>query len=104
MKDYLKDGVPLIALRMGGEGSLVAGLGGFIQRIPAYPVENIVDVTGAGNSYCGGFLVGLAQTGDPRLAGLYGSISAAITLEQFGALVPVQELSEKAQIRLREVK
>ncbi len=79
---FLEMGVPVVALRMGEAGSLVATAE---QRwhIPAVPVR-VVDVTGAGNSYCGGFLVGYAETGDPRIGGLYGAVSASFTIEQFG--------------------
>jgi len=79
---FLALGVPVVALRMGEAGSLVA-TGAQRWHIPAVPVH-VVDVTGAGNSYCGGFLVGYAQTGDPRAGGLYGAVSASFTIEQFG--------------------
>lgn len=47
--------------------------------------------------------VGLEATGDPFLAARYDAVSASFTLEQFGALVPIQGLREKAQRRFREV-
>jgi len=47
--------------------------------------------------------VGLEDTGDPFLAARYDAVSASFTLEQFGALVPIQGLREKAQRRFREV-
>ena len=79
---FLEMGVPVVALRMGEAGSLVAA-GERRSRIPGVSVS-VVDVTGAGNSYCGGFLVGYAQTGDPYVGGLYGAVSASFTIEQFG--------------------
>ncbi len=39
--------------------------------------EPIVDVTGAGNAYCGGFVVGLARSGDLLQAGCSGAVSAS---------------------------
>ena len=104
VRELLSDGAPMVALRMGPNGSLVGSSRKGIQHVPAYPVDNLVDVTGAGNSYCGGFLVGLEGTGDPLVAGQYGAVSASITLEQFGALVSIQGLRENAQSRFREVK
>lgn len=101
--ELLKDGVPAVALRMGSDGSLVGSSKFGIQHVPPHPVDIVVDVTGAGNSYCGGFLVGLETTGDPFVAARYGAVSASFTLEQFGALVPIQDLREKAQRRFREV-
>lgn len=79
---FLGMGAPLVALRMGEAGSLVATPEAR-WSVPVFPTR-VVDVTGAGNSYCGGFLVGLVERGDPRLAGLYGAVSASFTIEQFG--------------------
>lgn len=95
---FLEMGVPVVALRMGGVGSLVA-VPGRRWHIPAVPVP-VVDVTGAGNSYCGGFLVGYAQTGDPRMAGMYGAVSASFTIEQFGLPMIEQTTTARAQQRL----
>lgn len=94
---FLGMGAPLVALRMGERGSLVAGPDGR-WTIPAVPTA-VVDVTGAGNSYCGGFLVGLAETGDPRLAGMYGAVSASFTIEQFGLPVIDGATPMKAESR-----
>jgi sugar/nucleoside kinase (ribokinase family)/ubiquinone/menaquinone biosynthesis C-methylase UbiE len=102
-KSLIDDGVPCVALRMGERGSLVFGINGEIHESPTLPVERIVDVTGAGNAYCGGFLVGLVTTGDLLLAGLFGSVSASLALEQFGALIPLQGLQERARIRLAKL-
>lgn len=101
--ELLSEGAPVVALRMGPDGSLVGSSKDAIRHVPAYPVETLVDVTGAGNSYCGGFLVGLEATGDLFVAARYGAVSASFTLEQFGALVPIQGLREKAQSRFHEV-
>ncbi len=84
----LAEGAHIVLLRMGEHGSLVANRQGEFYEIPAYPVEQIVDVTGAGNAYCGGFLVGLAKTGNLRQAGVYGAISASLVIERSGALLP----------------
>ncbi|MFA9490367.1 MAG: carbohydrate kinase family protein [Anaerolineales bacterium] len=54
-------------------------------QIPAYAAQ-VRDVTGAGDSFCGGFIVGLSQTGDPVESALMGSVSASLTIEGSGAL------------------
>ncbi len=97
----LEDGARAVALRMGEAGSLVAAQGGAAVAVPAVPVERIVDVTGAGNAYCGGLVVGLAETGDLAQAGRYGAVSASFALEQFGALFPLDDLKARAEERLR---
>ncbi|CAO3609571.1 unnamed protein product [Mucor fragilis] len=50
--------------------------------------EHVVDVTGAGNSFCGGYCYGYVHTnGDVNESALYGAVSASYTVEQVG--VPV---------------
>lgn len=97
LQDY---GAPLAVLRMGAEGSLVSGTQRELYAIPACCVEKIVDVTGAGNAFCGGFIVGLALTGDLQRAGWYGGVSASLALGQFGAVYPLEGAREEAVRRL----
>jgi sugar/nucleoside kinase (ribokinase family) len=75
-------GAPLVALRMGERGSLVATRDEAFM-VPAVPAT-IVDVTGAGNAYCGGFLTGLGDGLAPLEAALRATVSASFALEQFG--------------------
>jgi sugar/nucleoside kinase (ribokinase family) len=96
----LATGVRMAVLRMGEAGSLVAGQSEAAVAVPAVPVASVVDVTGAGNAYCGGFLVGLVETGDLGLAGRYGAVSASFALEQFGATFALEDLRAKAERRL----
>ena len=98
---FLEMGAPLVALRMGEAGSLVA-TATERWRIPVVPTR-VVDVTGAGNSYCGGFLVGFVETGDPRLAGMYGAVSASFTIEQFGLTRIDGRTGEKAKERMEKL-
>ena len=102
--DLIADGVRCVALRMGALGSLVALQEGAQYWIPAFPVNNIVDVTGAGNAYCGGFLVGLDESGDYLQAGLYGTVLASLALNQFGALYPLEAAQQEAISRLEQMR
>lgn len=80
-------GAEIVTLRMGGEGSLVYRHDtGEAWQIPVVPV-NLVDPTGAGNAYGGGFIVGWVLTGDLRTAGLYASVAASF-LVQVGLPTP----------------
>lgn len=76
-------GAPLAAIRMGAAGSLLGDAAGRVWQIPAVPVA-VVDVTGAGNAYGGGFLVGLGRGAPPVEAALMAAVSASFALEQFG--------------------
>jgi sugar/nucleoside kinase (ribokinase family) len=68
-------------------------------EFPAYPAR-LVDVTGAGDSFCGGFLAGYQKSYDPRVAVLHGSISASLSIEGIGALHALETLPGLAQARL----
>jgi sugar/nucleoside kinase (ribokinase family) len=83
-KTMLDAGAPLVAIRMGARGSYVRGHAVAPLRVPAVPPRAIVDVTGAGNAYCGGFTVSLARGCDAHEAALRAAVSASFALEQFG--------------------
>lgn len=77
------NGVRCVALRLGAEGSLV-GKQGDICHVPAAPAT-VVDETGAGNAYCGGFVVSYVQSGGNAVAaGRCGAASATAALAQIG--------------------
>jgi len=67
--------------------------------IPAYPGK-VRDVTGAGDAYCGGFLLGLIRTGSPVEAALYGSVSASLIIEGTGALFALDATPGLSRARL----
>ena len=92
-----------VALRMGEQGSLIGDCDGRRIFIPGMTFGPIVDVTGAGNAYCGGFVVGLARTGDLLQAGCSGAVSASFALEQFGAMYDVVNLHEEAEFRFEMI-
>lgn len=93
-------GAPIVALRMGAEGSLVHAAGtDTMHYIPPVPVT-AVDPVGAGNAYCGGFLAGWLETGDLRLAGRYASVAASFLVEQYGLPKPRPHLHTEAAARL----
>jgi len=56
---------------------------------PAFPLEEVFDPTGAGDTFAGGFMGELARSGDTSEAGLrraivYGSVMASFVVEEFG--------------------
>ncbi|NIM92309.1 MAG: hypothetical protein GTO18_01155 [Anaerolineales bacterium] len=72
-------------------------------HIPAYPAK-VVDVTGAGDAFCGGFLVGYDRTTDPVEAALMGSISASITIEGIGPLYLLGAAPDLAEVRMEALR
>ncbi|MDG4650173.1 carbohydrate kinase family protein [Roseibacterium sp. SDUM158017] len=74
-----------VAVKMGPEGALVWDRASRAPvTVPVHHVETR-DPTGAGDSFSGGFLAGLVETGDPVQAARFGAISAARVVSSFGA-------------------
>jgi sugar/nucleoside kinase (ribokinase family) len=65
-------------------GCLVVGPDG-IEAVPAFPVERVVDTTGAGDLFAAGFLCGLARGADDRTCGRLGALAAAEVIQHLGA-------------------
>jgi sugar/nucleoside kinase (ribokinase family) len=80
----LDSGARMVALRMGAIGSLVGSAAGEFYRVPAVPPAAVVDVTGAGNAYCGGFIAGLGRGDEPGWAAARAAASASFAIEQIG--------------------
>lgn len=72
-------------------------------EIPAYP-SKMVDPTGAGDAFCGGFLAGFNQTYDPLEAVLYGNIAASFTIEGSDVFYALDALPGLAQARLEALR
>jgi ribokinase len=97
-------GCRFVVLKSGGEGQFAYDAGaGRRWHIPAYPAR-VQDVTGAGDAFCGGFLVGLVETGDLVEACLRGSVSASLAIEGVGALYALGATSRLAQARLEALR
>ena len=97
---FAEMGPRLVALRRGAEGSLVYDrVTDCYWQVPAAPAK-VVDVTGGGNAYCGGFLVGWLDQGDIKRAAAQAAVSAAITLEQIGPPTISPERVDQANERL----
>jgi sugar/nucleoside kinase (ribokinase family) len=56
-----------------------------IEAVQAMPIDRVVDVTGAGDLFAAGFLVGLARGKDHRTAARLGALAAAEVIQHIGA-------------------
>jgi sugar/nucleoside kinase (ribokinase family) len=83
--DELRRWTDIAVVKLGGEGSLVAA-DGEVVHVPAVRVD-VVDTTGAGDSYAGGFLHGWLAGWAPRHCGTLGSRVASMAVAQLGAVV-----------------
>lgn len=79
-------GPPCFAIKMGHHGSVVRNPEDkSYYHVPVYNAD-VLDATGAGDSFCGGFMVGLQETNDAVKAAMYGTVSSSFLIEDFGAL------------------
>ena len=80
-------GVKTLIVKRGEYGVLMFSSSSVFSA-PAYPLEEVFDPTGAGDTFAGGFMGYLANTGDPseegiRQAIIFGSVMASFNVEDF---------------------
>ncbi|MBX3022836.1 MAG: sugar kinase [Bdellovibrionales bacterium] len=88
-KQILQMGPKAVVIKRGEYGFVM-----FCQEqfyiLPAFPVENVVDPTGAGDTFAGGFLGHLTQMNRPwtredlKQASVHGCLLASFTVQDFG--------------------
>ena len=76
---------------------------------PAYPLEEVFDPTGAGDSFAGGLMGYLAGSGASdeaalRRAIIYGSVMASFNVEEFGCERMQRLTHDEINARFRELR
>lgn len=99
---FLEAGVGTIVLKLGADGCLIASnsdggslveaqLSGSKNRtkgkiwIPAIRTAEVVDTTGAGDTFAAAFLCGLLEGKSPEACGHFANAAASVTISEFGA-------------------
>ena len=87
-KQVFKLGPKTLVIKRGEHGALMVH-DKFLFSVPAFPLEEVHDPTGAGDSFAGGFMGYLAGAGKIndrtlRNAMVYGSVLGSFVVEQFG--------------------
>jgi sugar/nucleoside kinase (ribokinase family) len=88
-KDVLSMGPKAVVIKRGEYGFVMYCENRYFI-LPAYPVEDVVDPTGAGDTFAGGFLGHLAQLDrmwnreDLKQACVHGCLLASFTVQDFG--------------------
>ena len=101
-------GPKFVIIKKGEHGALLFH-DGKIFAIPALPLEEVFDPTGAGDTFAGGFAAHLAKTGDfsfdnMKSAIIIGSAMASFTVEKFGTERLVDVTGEDLKNRIEEFK
>lgn len=91
--EYLRGRCPIAVVTRSAKGSVILSEGQTLE-IDAAPAERVIDTTGAGDLYAGGFLFGLSQGRDLATCGRIASIAAAEVIGHVGARpeVPLDRL------------
>lgn len=95
LEDYATDlckstgarGTSIVIIRAGEYGSLIVQNGGEMVWLPPYYLHGsrgVVDPTGAGNAFLGGFMAGWNASCDAVEASMYAVIAASFAIEQVG--------------------
>ncbi len=93
-------GPQVVGIKLGRRGSLVCDTrSGRRWHVPAFKTE-ARDPTGAGDSFCGGFLVGWVETGDALQAALYATVSSSFVVQEFDARYALRFSRREAEARL----
>src|SRR5579863_2717174 len=91
---------PVIVIKMGAEGALVWNkVQGTLHEV-GIAQGQVVDVTGAGDAFCGGFAAGLSLGYGPLESAQRGSISASYAVAGFGSLQLARVDHAEAQARI----
>ena len=80
----LRNDIDIAVVTRSEKGCLVIGPDG-TEAVPAFPVEKVVDTTGAGDLFAAGFLSGLARGADDRTCGRLGALAAGEVIQHLGA-------------------
>ncbi len=99
-------GPTALVAKKGENGAVLISPGG-IFIAPAYPLESVLDPTGAGDSFAGGFVGYLASVGDTSLASIkramiHGSTIASVAVEDFSVNRLVSLRPDEVQDRFEQ--
>jgi len=83
----LSMGPETVVVKMGEHGAFLQGKDAYFV-CPAFPVETVIDPTGAGDTFAGGFMGALVRMGrvtdmNLRRAAIYGCVLASFAVEEF---------------------
>jgi sugar/nucleoside kinase (ribokinase family) len=107
LKNIHRLGPTYVVIKQGSHGSILSSPRGLFL-CPAYPLQKVVDPTGAGDSFVGGMMGYLAAARGPvdqniRRAMTYGSVVASFCCEGFGLQQTTRVTRAKIDRRVQEL-
>jgi len=91
---FFERGVANVIIKLGKEGALFCPAGQERFRLATYRSVQPVDTTGAGDSFCAGFLAGLAQGWDFRSSGAFANAVGTHCIMAVGASTGIRSIPE----------
>ena len=103
-REILGWGPSVVVAKQGEYGAALVTADAYFA-LPAYPLETVVDPTGAGDTFAGGFVGYLARhPGELRQAMAYGSALASFNVEAFGTERVVRLTREEIDARVDDLR
>ena len=93
--------VPVLGVKCGADGALVHAAGRRDAVTVPSAALDVVDATGAGDAFCGGFLAAYVRTGDVAEGALHGTVAASYALADVGPAALAAVARSDAEARLR---
>ncbi len=90
-----EDGARTVVVKLGGRGCLIS-TDRSLERMPAFEVD-VVDTTGAGDCFAGGFLAALAHGYGMAEAARFANAVGALSVQKMGAVAGVRTLADTLQ-------
>jgi sugar/nucleoside kinase (ribokinase family) len=108
-REILSWGPTAVVAKQGEYGSVLVTADGFFS-LPAYPLEEVVDPTGAGDTFAGGFVGYVAAHPDEPVdhallsrAMAYGTALASFNVEEFGTERIARLTADEIPVRVAEL-
>ena len=93
-------GPPTVVIKRGSKGAILYTDKGEKVTIGVYPIDKVVDPTGAGDTFGGGFISALAQGKTYKEALILGTALASICVEGVG--ISALENAKMSEIEFRQ--
>jgi sugar/nucleoside kinase (ribokinase family) len=108
-REVLSMGPSVVVAKQGEYGAALISADNFFA-LPAYPLETVIDPTGAGDTFAGGFVGHIARNLDQptddgvlRQAMAYGTALASYNVEEFGTERVERLTADEVQERVRDL-
>jgi sugar/nucleoside kinase (ribokinase family) len=101
----VRNGTGTLIVRAGVDGALAMRHDEPTVHVPAFHAkgsDKVVDATGAGNAFLGGYIAGWLREGSVKEALCYGAVASSFAIEQIGLPAPEEVSAAAGEGRLAE--